>query len=415
MNTSDAYHNHGIKDFKAVATKYLDNCTSVTLEAKSHSCPCCGSLDIKVMPLRSRFIVGLPTGPRKTLFEVCSCRVYCHACHQSLYEPLAFLPYQKCRLTRSACTYLVELRKTMTLGMVARHFGIDTDTVKSIETLYLKRHYGNGKARLRDVKNLGVDEIYLFRSATGEGDDQKYLTVVRDNDTGHVLFVGRGKGVKALKEFTVSLKRSHSRIETVTMDMSNSYAKWVDDNLPGAVVVYDHFHVVKAANDALDKVRRMCAGKLDRASASTLKGNRFLLLRDAESLGEDEVERLDSMRDSIHGLRDAYMLKEELRGIYRYASSAEDARSRLEQWMLDARAVDLAPFRTLANTIQRHLDGICAFWACARATNAGAEGFNNKIRHLFSIAYGYRDVDYFILKIYELPECRLSTTLNKTA
>jgi len=57
----------------------------------------------------------------------------------------------------------------------------------------------------------------------------------------------------------------------------------------------------------------------------------------------------------------------------------------------------------MAKTIERHIDGITAFWRKSFLSNASMEGFNNKIRWLIRQAYGYRDEEYFHLKIFDLP------------
>ena len=64
-------------------------------------------------------------------------------------------------------------------------------------------------------------------------------------------------------------------------------------------------------------------------------------------------------------------------------------------------------------TVAQHLDGICAYWQFDRLTNAATEGFNNKIRHLISQAYGYRDYKYMKLKIYDLPSMTLTKQMLK--
>ena len=65
----------------------------------------------------------------------------------------------------------------------------------------------------------------------------------------------------------------------------------------------------------------------------------------------------------------------------------------------------------MAKTVRRHFSGILAFWRHDGATNASQEGFNNKIRWLISQAYGFRDYDYFRLKIYDLPSTNIRKAL----
>ena len=76
------------------------------------------------------------------------------------------------------------------------------------------------------------------------------------------------------------------------MDMSNAYSAWVFKNLRNADVVYDHFHVIKAVNDRLDKVRRRVARDMDAATREAVKGNRRLFLRNADELVEDVFTRI---------------------------------------------------------------------------------------------------------------------------
>ena len=56
--------------------------------------------------------------------------------------------------------------------------------------------------------------------------------------------------------FWKRLKASHAKIEAVATDMSPAYTLAVRENLPQALHVFDHFHVVKLFNDRLADFRR---------------------------------------------------------------------------------------------------------------------------------------------------------------
>ena len=131
--------------------------------------------------------------------------------------------------------------------------------------------------------------MYLFPKAAS---DMKYVTIVRDAKTGDVLYVGDGRGADALKGFEKRLKRYRRRIKYVCMDMSGAYAKWVLAFLPDADIVYDHFHLVKAMNDRLDKVRRRTMNILDSDLKKVLNGQRFTLTKNMENLNERETAHL---------------------------------------------------------------------------------------------------------------------------
>ena len=100
-------------------------------------------------------------------------------------------------------------------------------------------------------------------------------------------------------------------------------------------------------------------------------------------------------------------LKERLRAIYEYAASAAEAEVAIKEWCALARDSDISQMKAAAKTIESHMQGVLGFWRHDGATNAKQEGFNNKIRWLNYQAYGFRDDEYFVLKIYDLPTITL--------
>ena len=96
---------------------------------------------------------------------------------------------------------------------------------------------------------IGIDEIYVSRTAA-----QKFITVIRDLESGAVLYVGEGKGIAALDGALKMLKKS--KLKAVAMDnMSNAYSSWFKTHFPDVKIVFDHFHVIKSMNEKLDAVR----------------------------------------------------------------------------------------------------------------------------------------------------------------
>lgn len=75
-------------------------------------------------------------------------------------------------------------------------------------------------------------------------------------------------------------------------------------------------------------------------------------------------------------------------------------------WCTVAELSKIPEMKTMARTIRQHNDGILAYWTQNRITSAAMEGFNNKIRWLIRQAYGYRDEEYFTLKIFDLPNLK---------
>ncbi len=104
-------------------------------------------------------------------------------------------------------------------------------------------------------------------------------------------------------------------------------------------------------------------------------------------------------------------MKECLRSIYSIAPDAYMAKIAFEYWCKLANETGISCLKTMAKTITNHLDGILAYWTESKLTSAGMEGFNNKVRWLIRQAYGYRDNEYFRLKIFDLPEVKICKEL----
>ena len=401
MSTSLFYHTQGIKGFQFLRFDYSGDIVYADIVRKKGklTCPSCGSFDVTGTPVDIREIKGLPMGTKKSVFRVRMQRVRCHCCDAFRMESLPFVHGERGRISKALARTIVELRSEMTILALAEHFGLHWETVKNVEKSHLARKYK--RVRLKDVKVIGVDEIHMGRSIGEKG----YLTIVRDLDTGAVLHVGKGKGGEALKGFARRLKTSSCKIQAVAMDFSPAFGKWAADNLSGATIVYDHFHLIKLMNDKIDDIRRKTMSQLDENEKKALKNRRWLFVRNEENLLPDAREELEVCRNKFADLGTAWMLKECLRRIYSLATDGDLARLAFERWCLLADESAIPQMRTMARTIRRHIDGILAYWN-QRLTNAAMEGFNNKVGWLTRQAYGYRDEEYLILKIKDLPDTK---------
>lgn len=400
-------------------------------ENDRRSCPHCDSKNLNFRKGKIRRFRCLDYGRVKVYVEVEVRRIFCKTCNKTHYEKLPFITSDKSRITRALEWEIFELRANMSISAVADWLDLDWSCVKQAEKRILAAKYKT--IDLKKARVIGIDEMYVFGH---ERSNRKYITIVRDMESGDVLNVSRGKGSDALRGFASRLKRQGAEIQCVCMDMSNAYGKWVRENLPKALIVYDHFHVIKAMNDRLNQIRRKamarifsdvrrCIRELDVTSMAredvlkalkaqeerkeyareTLKGNRNLLLMNAEKLDDDPKakKRLDRMLEENSDLGKAYVLKEKLRGIYSQCKEEGVARGMFKQWIEEARASEVSEMRSMAAMVETHLDGIVGFWKYPGANNAKTEGFNNKIRWLIKQAYGYRDYKYFRLKILDLP------------
>jgi len=396
MSTSILYHGFGLHGHHYVKTEYEGGAIyfHVRLKPRHLRCPRCGSENVIRRGWNQRTFKGLPVGSRPVRIVLPIPRVECRDCEVVRQVKVPFADRRR-SYVRPFERYALELCDVMTIQDVANHLEVSWGLVKGIHKGHLKRNYE--RPRLADVEYIAIDEISLGRG-------KNYVTVVLDLQTGAVLFVGEGKGADSLHPFWRRVKRSRADIKAVATDMSEAYISAVGDNLPEADLVFDRFHVVKLMNEKLTDLRRDLQREAEEMKKETLKGTRWLLLKNPGNLdrGGDESRRLQEALQLNKPLALAYYLKEDLRQFWEQKSKAK-ARDFLQDWIRRAKASGVGVLQTMANTLQGHRRGLLA-WYDHPISTGPLEGTNNKIRTLNKQAYGYRDREYFTLRIYAMHE-----------
>jgi len=180
---------------------------------------------------------------------------------------------------------------------------------------------------------LGVDEFSIKKGHV-------YDTAIMDIEHKQVLGVVSGRGQKSVEAFLDRLP-DREAIEAVVMDMHEPFRQAVELCLPGAKVVADKFHVATHVNQALDQVRIGLQAKGDKKKE--LFRRRYLLLKGAERLTEENKERLERLFFNYPELAVAWALKERFRRWYRL-DTREEAEAELAQWEESVRQHGLHPF-----------------------------------------------------------------------
>lgn len=158
---------------------------------------------------------------------------------------------------------------------------------------------------------------------------------------------------------------------------------------------------MKLVNDKLDRVRRATYRKeTDENKRRAIKGQRWILLCNGESLDESGWQRLRAALLANEPLAKAYYLKESLRRIW-HQRGKDEADIVLSDWVSQASEPGVALLQGMVDTIEKHRDGILA-WYDYRTSTGKVEGINNKIKTMKRQAYGFRDMDFFKLKIQSL-------------
>ena len=231
------------------------------------------------------------------------------------------------------------------------------------------------------------------------------MTVVIDMKTSAVIYTEKGKKAESLNGFWKRKKRCKKQIEAVATDMGQAYLSSVKQHAPNTRLVIDRFHVVKRFNEKLTDFRRELQNTItDKNQAQYLKNTRWLLVSNPDKLDERGQEKLALALEANQPLATVYYLKEKLRMLWNQ-SSKKEGESWLESWIDEAKQSGILMLEKFTKTLKKHKDGILAFYD-ERMSSGRVEGVNNRIKTLNKIAYGYRDWDFFELKIKASHEAR---------
>lgn len=365
----------------------------IRLRPLEGSQPCCSGChrptsavhDTSIRRVRERDLLHY-----RVWLEVPVRRVRCVTCGPKL-ERIRWLPGRQ-RLTASMISWVESLVRLMPVQHVAQLLGLHWHTVKAIDHQRLKKEVLEPDKRR--IRRLVMDEFALFKG-------HRYATVVIDADTQQALWVGEGRSRADVRPFFEWLGvEACAQIEAVAMDMNTALDLEVQYHCPQARVVYDLFHVVaKFGREVIDRVRVDQANRLrhDKPARKVIKRSRWLLLRNRTNLKGEQALRLEELLQANQPLMTVYVLKDQLKELW-YAPSEQEARRRWQDWFNLAMNSGLAPVQQFARRLKGYVEGIVAS-AVYRMNTSALEGMNNRIKVIKRMAYGYRDNDYFFLKI----------------
>lgn len=362
----------------------------VPLDGVVRRCSGCGESAATIHDRSVRRIRDLPVFNDAVELWVPRLRLACGTCGPRLERVDWLEPHA--RVTRRLAENVARLCAVTTILHAARWFGLNWKTVKQIDFRHLERTLG-------PVDLTGVTVIAMDEFAIQKG--HRYATVVVEPERKRVLWVGRGRSRAEVRPFFELLgPEGCQRLRAVAMDMNTAYDLEVKQYCPNAEVVYDLFHVVaKYGREVIDRVRVDEANRLrdDKPARRVVKTSRWLLLRNRENVPPDQVVKLDELLAANRALLTVYLLKDDLKQLWRYRSEAW-ARKFWTSWKRRALRSGLEPLKVFVRRLEPYLPGILAHCRWPLGTNL-VEGINNKIKVIKRMAYGYRDDAYFFLKI----------------
>jgi transposase len=271
------------------------------------------------------------------------------------------------------------LVKEMPVAVVAEMLGeVDTRLWRLIMAQVEEAHRQSDRS---EVRAIAIDETSVRKG-------WNYVTVIIDAQTRRLLHLAPGRSGEALREFKQALLARGGKPEQIThivMDMLHCFKRGARENFPWAQVVFDRYHVMVMAGEAVELVRR----KLQNEGAD-LKGSLWALRGNEWNLREDQQVVRDDLARRYKQLGRALALRSALQDVY---ASGTDGPALLAWWCRWAKRSRLKPFEKLAVTIKEHWSGILAYFD-SRLSQGPIEAINGLIQLAKRRARGFRNLAY---------------------
>ena len=354
-------------------------------------CSGCGRKFMEAYDVYEREIRDLPWSEYRTTVVIELYRVRCPDCGVKA-EKVPQLP-SKAPFSKRFEEAVGLACESAAARRVAHQFGLAASTVRAIDLRYLQRWAA--ARRKPALRQMGVDEIHL-------GKKQKFLTVVCNLETGEPVWFGRERKKETLDEFFEQQLSGFQRsaIRAACVDMWEPFRQSIQQWATQCKIVYDKFHIMQHANQAVDEVRRAEFFRKGGAVREVVKGKRWLLLSRWVHLNTHKKRQLNTLFALNRRVMKAYLLKESLDRLWSYRYEGAMLRY-LQSWIDQLRWQRLKPMEKLGWMLLNHLDGILNH--CRIKVPLGVvEAVNGNIKALLRRGRGYSNINYLLLKAQRL-------------
>ena len=366
-------------------------------------CPDCGRTCPRIHSRQNRTVRDYPIFSETELFVTFAARRVRCDCRSRKTEKFSWVE-PRARLTNELVSWIQALlRLQMPLIDVARFVGVSWDTVKVYDKLQLNHFFD--EVDLSHAKHLAIDEFSLHKG-------HRYATVVMDIENRQVLWICRGKSRKAIQPFFELMRQKGliDSIDSVSCDMNAVYARLFQEEMPEAKIVYDLFHVMKNFTEVLKSARKHCVSELsktrelkeeNRERIKALTKSEWLIVKRDDDLTVEKRQLLGRLLEDNGLLSALAPIAQALRQVWSCKNASESLKllTKTRLLLLEiARRFDFAAAKRFAGMLYRRMEGIVYAGKLGFSTNR-LEGANNKIKTLRRNSYGFRDIEYFFLRI----------------
>lgn len=347
-----------------------------SIDLSPSHCPKCGIVaNLYKHGKKQQLYFDLPMHAKRVGIYVNRQRYKCKECNETFFENLPDMNVNR-SVTNRLINWIQEASLKKTFTSVAEEIGVDEKTVRNIFNDYVVEL--EAETEFRTPRWLGLDEVHLLKN---------YRFVVTDVENRAVIDILRKRNKSVVIDYLSKLQ-GIDKVELVAMDMWRPYKDAVNIVIPHAKIVIDKFHVVKLANEALEKIRKANREKVSAKERRQLMRDRYVLLTRRRDLNDfDDQIKLQVWTDKFPLLAQAYELKEQFFDIYE-AKSADEAYIFYQDWLASVPEELVTYFADLIKAMSNWEEEIFNYFT-SPITNAYTESLNRLIKTMNHIGRGY--------------------------
>lgn len=392
----------GLEGFAVVDSTYDESAdvptATLILEAENDDgpwiCGGCAQLVENRYDRRRYEVLDLPYGKwKRTVLEVPKVRVECPDCGIR-QQTLSGIELNRGYTTRLKEEVARACRGFRSLTDVASGYPLSWHQVKAIDEWFVRTQ--RPQMDWEAIKCIGVDEFSVKKG-------HEYATRVMDvtdPERARTIWVGRHRKITTLEAFyeQMALKGADpSQLEAVCVDDWGPYRKATEQYAPQAQIVQDPFHLIRRMNRVMGSIRNRLKKQANETTKQVLRGTKRLLEKAAEDLSEAGQSQLATVLEAVPELETVHRLKKQLRRLWDQPNR-QAGRKWFDDWLKQARESGIKELQDFADKLSRKREEIVA--GCEYDLNTSVvEGFNNRTKTLQNVAFGFRDHQYYFLKI----------------
>ena len=185
------------------------------------------------------------------------------------------------------------------------------------------------------------------------------------------------------------------------MDLWIAFENATKSKLPWAAIIYDRFHIARLINHAVEEERRRYQSELENDDRKAIKKHsRWVLLKRSVNLTDKNHDHLSELKEANQPLYEIYLLKESFLSIFDAKEPISISRKSIFKWIREVFKTEYHCLRRFARSIIKRIRNVLS-WFENPISNGKAEGINNVIKSLLKRGYGYKDFDYFRMKVLQ--------------